>query len=65
MFICNKSKSLNVAIPIITFDQCVWVKTIEEMCAYNEREFDTVLIGFGGLYILMPFLGTFCELVAL
>jgi len=37
MFISNVAKRLNVKNPIVTFDQCLWIKAMEVICADHKR----------------------------
>lgn len=62
-FVCEEARRLNVATPIITFDQCLWIKAMEVICSNNEGEFDNIVVRLGGFHTLMSFLGTIGDLM--
>lgn len=64
MFICNEAKRLNVETPIVTFDQCLWIKAMEVICIDHKGEFDNLVIRLGGFHTLMSFLGAIGGLMA-
>lgn len=61
-FICSESKNLNISLPVVTFDQCLWIKAMEVVCSKSD-EFPIILIRLGGFHTLMSYLGTIGELL--
>ncbi|KAJ8887933.1 hypothetical protein PR048_007417 [Dryococelus australis] len=63
-FVCEEAKRLNVATPIVTFDQLLWIKAMEVICSNHEGEFDNMAIRLGGFHTLMSFLETIGDLMS-
>lgn len=61
-FVCSEAEKLNIPLPVITFDQCLWIRTMEVICSRPE-EFPKILIRLGGFHTLMSYLGTIGELL--
>ncbi|KAF2890586.1 hypothetical protein ILUMI_15587, partial [Ignelater luminosus] len=61
-FICSEAEKLNIALPVVTFDRCLWIKAMEVVCNKPE-EFPNILIHLGGFHALMSYLGTIGQLL--
>ena len=59
MFIIDQSKRINVKIPVITFDQPLWLKATEVV---NAKALKVVLI-LGGFHLMMSFIGSISHLM--
>ena len=59
MFIIDQSKRINVKIPVITFDQPLWLKATEFV---NVKTLKVVLI-LGGFHLMMSFIGSIGHLM--
>src|SRR5205814_680321 len=62
-FVCSEAEKLNIPLPVITFDQCLWIKTKEVVCSRPE-ESPNILIRLGGFHTLMSYLGSIGELLS-
>ena len=59
MFIIDQSKRINVKIPVITFDQPLWLKATEVV---NAKSLKVILI-LGGFHLMMSFIGSIGHLM--
>ncbi|KAJ8890146.1 hypothetical protein PR048_009653 [Dryococelus australis] len=62
-FVCEEAKRLSIATPIVTFDQCLWIKAMEIISSNHEGKFDNMVIRLGGFHTLMSHLGTIGDLM--
>lgn len=59
LFIIDQSKRINVEIPVVTFDQPLWLKATEVV---NAKSLKVVLI-LGGFHLMMSFIGSVGHLM--
>lgn len=62
-FICSQAEKLNIPVPVIIFDQCLWIKAVEVVCSKPE-EFPNILVRLGGFHTLISYLGTIGQLLS-
>lgn len=48
---------------IVNFDECLWIKAMEVMCADNEGALNNVIIPYTRFYTLMPFFWIISEFI--
>ena len=58
-FVTDQSRSLNIRMPVLTFDQSHWLKATE---ITNCKLMNIVLI-LGGFHLMMSFMGSICSLM--
>ena len=63
-FICNHARQYNVK-PMITFDQPLWLKSLEVIESQPDgSEFHDIILQLGGFHTLMSFLGCIGHIMA-
>ena len=62
-FITVEVNRLNIEVSIVTFDQCLWIKATEVICA-KSGQFQNIVIRLDGFHTLMSFLGSIGELMS-